>query len=264
MFGIAWPDPGVTPVPPLGFLEHATSPTLDGPRTRWERSGSVLEMRADRGETVMWAPHVVRHRGVDHLFVATGGPDPTRWGITLATSTGLDDWTRVGAGPLFRDGFQARDPMVLHLSAEGLWVLYYTATEHHEGGRHVVAYRTSADLLHWGERRIAYRDAHEGTDFGPTESPFVVRRGRRFYLFIGPRPYDRPTPDRPNFRHPGYVGTEVFASDDWRRWTDAGRVGRVAAHAAELVEDAGGSWFISSAGIARGGLDLAPFRWADP
>ena len=125
----------------------------------------------------------------------------------------------------------------------------------------MVAYRSSADLRHWSDRRVAYRDVHEGTEGGPTESPFVVRRGSRYYLFKGPRPHETSVPGQPYFRQPGYIVTDVFASDDWRRWTDADHVGRVACHAAELVEDGDGTWYVSSAGVGQGGLSLAPFRW---
>ena len=259
MFGIAWTDPGVRPAPTAAFLEHAAAPGLDG---QWQRRPSVMHLHGGRLETVMWAPHVIRHDGVYHMFVATGGPDETSWGITRATSPDLATWTRAGAGPLFRDGFQARDPMVMRRPEEGLWVLYYTATERPGGGRHVVAYRTSPDLRSWRDRRIAYADLREGTAYGPTESPFVVRRGEVDYLLIGPRPYDAPTERQPNHLHPGYVGTDVFAARDWRGWTDADLVGHIPAHAAELVE-ADGSWYVSSAGVGQGGLHLAPFRWLD-
>ena len=192
VFGIAWPDPGEKPVPPRAFLEHATSRRLARGLARRE---PVLEMRPDLGETVMRAPHIVRRDGLFHLFVCTGGPDQRSWGISLATSKDLWTWSRVGTGPVVRDGFQARDPMVLWLPEERFWVMYYTATDDAAGGRHIVAYRTSADLHRWSDRHIAYRDTHRGTAYGPTESPFVVYYGRLFYLLIGPRPYDPPTRD---------------------------------------------------------------------
>jgi len=148
------------------------------------------------------------------------------------------------------------------LPGERLWLLYYTATERPAGGRHVVAYRTSPDLVRWEERKIAYTDKRVGTAFGPTESPFVVRRGDTYYLFLGPRPYEDPPPGVAQHLQAGYVGTDVFASRDWRRWTDAGLVGHVRAHAAELIEDTDGSWQVSTCGVAQGGLSLAPFHWA--
>ena len=262
LFAIAWTDPGVKPSPTSAFLEHATSPALTGPRARWERRESVMALHGDRFETVMWAPHVVRDGGRYHMFVATGGLDQTRWGITRATSADLTTWARAGTEPIFRDGFQARDPMVIWQPEAKVWVLYYTATERPDRGRHVVAYRTSPDLTTWGDRRIAYADKHEGTAFGPTESPFVVRRGDTYYLLIGPRPYQGPPPaGESQHTQPGYVGTDVFASRDWRTWTDADLVGHIRAHAPELVEEADGSWFVSTCGVGQGGLSIAPFQW---
>ena len=50
----------------------------------------------------------------------------------------------------------------------------------------VVAATESRDLVHWSGRHIVYRDAMSGTGAGPTESPFVVEHGGRYYLLIGP------------------------------------------------------------------------------
>jgi beta-fructofuranosidase len=55
----------------------------------------------------------------------------------------------------------------------------------------------------------------------------------------------------------------VFASPDPRHWSDEQKVGHIKAHAAEVVEDLDGSWYVSHCGIAQGGLYLAPFRWLD-
>src|SRR5699024_8185119 len=107
------------------------------------------------------------------------------------------------------------------------WLLFYTATSEPTGGNHVVACRTSRDLLRWGERRIVFRDEEEGTWGGGTESPFVVERGGSWYLFIGPRG--------------GYVGTDVFAGADPLHFDPSQRVGHVPSHAAEVVRD-GARW----------------------
>ncbi len=262
MFGIAWTDPGVEPAPTAAFLEHATSPSLVGPEANWVRREAVLPLAGDRFETVMWAPHVVSFEGQYHMFVATGGPDQTRWGITRATSPDLMSWTRSGDGPSFRDGFQARDPMVVRAPGSNSWSLYYTATEHPEGGRHVVACRTSTDLARWGDRRVVFSDEHRGTAFGPTESPFVVGREGRWYLLIGPRPYGGPPPaGASQHTQPGYVGTDVFASRDGPTWTGEDLVGHIPAHAAELVQDLDGRWYVSHCGVGQGGLHLASFEW---
>lgn len=275
MFGIVAANPGFPA--PLNALGHATAKELLQPR--WVAAAPPFE-RDD--EEVLWAPHVISHQGVYHMFYCSGSPSsrehpqprsPQQWTISLRTSKDLWQWSprielamgnpRTGFAP-FRDGFQARDPMVLWDPDAQAWAMYYTATERPTGGNHIVACRTSTDLRHWSERRVAYRDAHLGTDFGPTESPFVVRRGNDDFLFIGPRPYSRPFPNRHNWEHPGYVGTDVFRSRRRGQWSDADHVGHIRAHALEVVQDEKGQWYVSSAGIGQGGLYLAELHWVGP
>ena len=259
MIGITHPDPP-DHVTRGGYLAHATAEGLLA--APWAKHSFALRPNRQRGETVLWAPHVIATGDRYFMFVCTGGDDPAAFGISLAVSHDLWRWRR-RPGVLFRDGFQARDPMVLWIEEIGAWVMYYCATEVPSGGRHVVAYRTSPDLISWSDRAIAYVDRAAGTEYGPTESPFVVRRGRYFYLFIGPRPYARPTDDLPNHEHPGYDGTDVFRSSRWNQWADDDLVGHVPAHAAEVIRDDDGNWYVSHAGIKRGGLHLARLRWMD-
>jgi hypothetical protein len=68
-------------------------------------------------------------------------------------------------------------------------------------------------------------------------------------LFIGPR-------------H-GYDGTDVFVSDDPFHWKIDNKVGHFEAHAAEVVRDGKGKWYISRCGWGRGGVYLAPLTWKD-
>ena len=145
------------------------------------------------------------------------------------------------------DGYDARDPFVLRVGPQ--WVMYYTATDKPAGGHHIVACRKSDDLVHWSDRRIVYQDESKGTYGGPTESPFVVRRGPFYYLFIGPRG--------------GYDGTDVFASSDPFHWRIEDQVGHIPAHAAEVVQDTDGRWYVSRCGWGRGGVYLAPLRWIE-
>ncbi|WP_239003890.1 family 43 glycosylhydrolase [Nocardia panacis] len=241
LFGITHPEPA----DPFGEVEfaHATAPDLLG---RWRKLDPALRADPDYGETHLWAPHVIADNGTYFMFYAGGGPDRTAAAINLATSEDLYQWQRHPEGPLFPDGYDARDPMVARVGEQ--WVMYYCATSAPEGGNHVVAYRVSTDLIHWGEREIAYTDPTSGTEAGNTESPFVVREGDRWYLFIGPRP--------------DYVGTDVFRSDDPFHFDIDNRVGHIDAHAAELVRDAD-RWWITSAGWGRGGVSIAPVDFPD-
>ncbi|MEV7416686.1 family 43 glycosylhydrolase [Streptomyces sp. NPDC089919] len=219
---------------------HSSAPDLHGP---WTAHPDALDVDpAYHGEEHLWAPHVIEADGTYWMFYAAGGRDGAA--INLATSPDLFTWTRLPAGPLFR-GTAARDPMVLRIGAE--WVMYYTEVA--ADGRHLVRYRRSPDLVHWGAPGTAYADGTTvAAGVSVTESPFVVERDGWYHLFIGPRG--------------GYEGTDVLASQDPFRFTLDGYAGQVPGHAVEPVLD-GGRWFASAAGWFRPGLRIAPLEWGD-
>jgi beta-fructofuranosidase len=244
MFGITHPEPA-NPNDEIHFA-HATAKALQGP---WRKQPFALDVARNEpwNETHLWAPYVIFHDGLYYMFYSAGGSDPAKSEIHLATSADLKTWQRSPRNPMVVDGYDTRDPFVLRVGRQ--WVMYYTATSEPGGGNHVVAAVTSKDLLTWTNRRIVFRDSSSGKGGGPTESPFVVRRGRSYYLFIGPRG--------------GYDGTDVFVSGDPFHWDLESKVGHIAAHAAEVVEDSDGKWYVSRAGWGRGGLYLAPLIWKD-
>ena len=236
---------------------HASSPELTA--APWRKRPFALSTRPDLGELHLWAPHVVEHDGLYYMYYCAGGfddrgrVDSRNYRMHLATSPDLVAWTRHDANPLFTDGFDARDPMVLRVGDE--WVMYYTANDPPEGGAHVVAARTSGDLVNWSDRRVVFDSGRRGTSGGPAESPFVVRRGDWYYLFVGPRG---------GYRGPyGYTGTDVYRSRDPFDFDRADHVGFLDAHAPEVVRDASGEWHISHCGWGQGGVYLAPLRWHD-
>lgn len=240
LFGITHQEPA-NPEDEDNFA-HATAPSLKGP---WKKQPFALSVDPDYyHETHLWAPYVMENHGTYYMFYNGGGDDHSQYAISLATSKDLYHWTRYKGGPLFRDGFDARDPYVMRLGNK--WVMYYTANSASTGGNHIVAYRTSKDLVHWGDREVAYTDPTTGTSGGPTESSYVVKHGRYWYLFIGPRP--------------GYVGTDVFRSTDPLRFRIEDKVGHIAAHAAEVIQDRG-HWYVTAAGWGQGGVYLAPLDW---
>jgi sucrose-6-phosphate hydrolase SacC (GH32 family) len=265
-----WHLIGITHAEPMfpkdeKHLCHATAPTLHGP---WTKQPFALSTDETLGETHLWAPHVIEHDGRHWMFVCAGGTSPEAYRIHLATSD--DDcwtWTRHPGNPLVVDGFEARDPMVTRV--DDRWVLYYTATSEPHGGNHVVVATESDDLVHWSGRRIVYADELVGTMGGPTESPFVVERAGRWYLFLGPAGFGAAwgrmqrgeDPDWPS----AYSTTLVLVSDDPFHWERADVAGEIAAHAAEvIVDDTDGSTWISHCGWGQGGVYLAPLSWSSP
>jgi beta-fructofuranosidase len=118
----------------------------------------------------------------------------------------------------------------------------------------VVAYRTSRDLVTWSERHIAFVDPAQGKGAGTTESPFVVQRGDTYYLFLSMRH---------NYIPGYYADTEVFCSKDPLNWQLEQRVGRINAHAAEVIRDRDGRYYVSHSGWYQGGVYLAPLHWHD-
>jgi beta-fructofuranosidase len=227
-------------------LAHAVSPELT--EQTWKKLPFALSVDWDRWrECHLWAPHIILHEGVYYMYYCAGDPDHTKYKIHLATSKDLMNWTRHPENPMVVDGFDARDPFIFRLGDR--WVMYYTATDPPELGNYVVAYRTSKDLLHWGEKKYAYRDEVRGKWGGPTESPFIVRRGKYYYLFIGPRG--------------GYVGTDVFVSKDPLHWDVKDQVGHIDSHALEVIRDLDGKWYVSACGWRQGGVYLAPLTWLD-
>jgi len=245
MFGITREEPA-KPMEEIHFA-HATAKSLL--QSPWEKQPFALTVVPAQpwNEVHLWAPYVIEHQGGYHMFYCAGDKDHAKYKIHLATSPDLKTWTRSPKNPMVVDGFDARDPFVMRVKDR--WVMYYTANSEPKGGNHLVAYTTSADLLTWSQRGVAYLDPAQGTYGGPCESPFVVKRGNSWYLFVGPRP--------------DYDGTDVFVSQDPFHWDIKDKVGHINAHAAEVIQDADGKWYVSRAGWGRGGLYLAPLIWKD-
>lgn len=240
LFGITHPEPSNDQDETT--FAHATAPSPQGP---WTKRAPALTADPAYGETHLWAPHVIKDGSTYYMFYAGGGPDAANSAISMATSTDLYTWVRHPGGPLFRDGYEARDPMVARVGTQ--WVMYYTATSEPGGGNHVVAYRTSTDLVHWGARSIAFTDPSSGRGAGNTESPFVVFAEGTWHLFLGPRG--------------GYDGTDVFCGPDPFHFSADQLCGHVFSHAAEVVR-AEGRWWISQAGWGRRGVWLAGLDFA--
>jgi hypothetical protein len=244
LFGITHPKPLVWDKDPGRQLAHATTKTLAP--TPWEARPFAVKRDWEKyGEYLLWAPHVIRHGGSYYMFVCVGDPgNHSRYRIHLLTSPDLMEWTRSPDNPMVVDGFDARDPFVMRLGDE--WLLYYTANSTPECGNHIVACVTSKDLVHWSNRQVVFLHPRAGSFGGPTESPFIVKRGNSYYLFVCDNEW-----------------TDVYVSHDPLHWEFGQKNTRLRSHASEIVRDAEGQWFISHAGWMGGPLDLAPLKWTD-
>jgi hypothetical protein len=239
LFGITHEEPAN----PLDerFLAHATAPDLFGP---WTAHPPLMHADPAAGETLVWAPHVIRADGLWRMFYCAGGADNAEYRIHGAVSADLWTWTRGAENPLVVDGFDARDPMVLRVG--DAWLMYFTATSSPQGGHHVVKAARSEDLVSWTPLGEVYRDPATGSWGGPTESPFVVQRDGRWFLFV--------------CTNRDYVETAVYESDTPTRWSPDSRVATFPAHAAEVVSR-DGEWFVSHCGWGQGGVYLAQLEW---
>lgn len=226
---------------------HAVAESLTG---KWEKKKYALRVRPDLNETVLWAPHIVKHNDLYYMFYCGGHPDHRKYQINLAVSNDLYEWKRYAGNPIFMDGYDARDPFIFRDEINNRWIMYYTATSKPEGGYRIVAAKISYDLLNWSQDRyVVFKDlTDKGTWGGNTESPIVIQREDCYYLFIGPGP--------------NYKTTKVYRSRDPFNWDIEDEVAVLEAHAPEIIQYKD-KWYISHCGLKQGGLYLAPLYWHD-
>jgi beta-fructofuranosidase len=240
LFGITHQEP-TAPLQET-FFAHATAPSMLGP---WTRQAPILAVDSSQKETVVWAPFVLEYGGRYWMYYCGGGEDHARYRIQLATSTDLWTWQRSQEDPMTVDGVDARDPMVLRVDDQ--WVMYYAATSTPQGGFHTVVSVTSKDLIHWSNRKEVFRSRTSGTYGGDTESPFVVHRNGKYYLFV--------------CTNVSYNQTAVYESDSPFHWDLQHRVGQYPAHASEIIHAPDGKWYASRSGWGQGGVYLAELVW---
>lgn len=244
MFGITHEEPA-NPMNEINFA-HATADSLL--QQPWSKQPFALTVKREAPwkEYHLWAPYVIFHDGQYYMYYCAGGETNTRYKIHLAISKDLKNWTRHDSNPMIIDGFDARDPQVIRHGNK--WIMYYTATRPIEKGNHVVMAVESNDLVNWSDKKVVFTDPEIGTFGGPTESPFVVSRNNKFYLFVCTNnPYDN---------------TAVYESDSPYHWDYENKIADFPAHCAEVIE-AGNDWYISRAGWGNKGLYISKLTWFD-
>jgi arabinan endo-1,5-alpha-L-arabinosidase len=244
LFGITHAKEIIPPPWAEHDFAHASSDVLF--RRGWDKHERVLRIDKDLGETHVWAPHVIEKDDLYYIFYAAGG---CHWDsmINLATSQDLFEWERHPENPMFRDFYDARDPMVYKHGDE--YVMYYTKTFSKEDYKATVAIRRSKDLVHWSEPEFALVLTKDppAINSGHTESPYYFQYKGAHYLCIC-NPYYH------------YKLSRVFVSDDPFHFDEKDEITAFIAHCPEVLNFSG-VWAVSHAGWFYNGVYLAPVKW---
>ena len=189
----------------------------DGGRT-WIYRGTAQGLNYEPGRNTYWAPEILEHEGVYHMYVSYVRGIPQDWecprSILHYTSRDLWNWNYESTLKLTSD--RVIDACVIRLP-DGKWKMWYK-DEVHSSFSHT-AY--SEDLYHWtaGEAEI--------TDV-PHEGPNAFFFENQYWMITDP-----------------WHGLGVYRSDDAQHWTRCPDIlrepglrpddGAIAAHADVLV-----------------------------
>ena len=225
--------------PHTSFI-HLTADSLT--QEGWIKGDSFSD-----GGAEIWAPHIILHDNLYHMYYTKIGIPRE---IHHVVSKDLYNWSE-SAEPVLalsnehNDNLKNKDPMVFRDDENKQWIMYYSMMK---DDRHwVVGYSTSYDLNSWSEPQICF-DEH--TESPGVESPFVVKRGDYYFLFLSARPWP-------------YGGEDIFRSESPYSWKTDDLVKRIDPwHAAEVVQDLDGKWYIThSSGSQANDLRMAPLYW---
>ena len=158
----------------------------------WLYRGTLRGLEFEPGRNTFWAPEVLWHAGVYHMYVSYVRGVPAHWrcgrSIVHMTSANLWDWSFQSILPLSSQ--QVIDACVFRLP-DGTWRMWYK-----DEANHSFSYEAnSPDLFHWTVQGPVVTDcAHEG--------PNVFRWQGAFWMITDP-----------------WHGLGVYRSDDLRAWT---------------------------------------------
>jgi beta-xylosidase len=225
--------------PHTSFI-HLTADSLT--QEGWIKGDSFSD-----GGAEIWAPHIILHDNLYHMYYTKIGIPRE---IHHVVSKDLYNWSE-SAEPVLalsnehNDNLKNKDPMVFRDDKKKQWIMYYSMMK---DDRHwVVGYSTSYDLNNWSEPQICF-DEH--TESPGVESPFVVKRGDYYFLFLSARPWP-------------FGGEDIFRSKSPYSWHTDDLVKRIDPwHAAEVVRDLDRKWYITlSSGSQANDLRMAPLYW---
>jgi hypothetical protein len=158
----------------------------------WLYRGTLAGLEFERGGNTFWAPEVIWHEGLYHMYVSYVRGVPTEWrggrNIVHMVSKNLWDWQYQSILPLSSE--RVIDACVYHLPG-GAWQLWYKDEDHHS---HTYS-ASSSDLWHWQVDGPVIADcAHEGPN------AFFWRGA--YWMITDP-----------------WRGLDVYRSEDCRHWT---------------------------------------------
>ena len=162
----------------------------DGGRT-WIYRGTAGGLDFERGRNTYWAPEVIEHNGIFHMYVSYVRGIPSSWeyqrSILHYTSRNLWDWKFEAKLKLASD--RVIDACVLKLS-EGQWKMWYK----NERGNSYTYSAYSEDLYHWTAGCAEITDC-------PHEGPNAFRFHGHYWMITDP-----------------WHGLGVYVSDDAEHW----------------------------------------------
>lgn len=221
---------------------HLTADSLT--QEGWEKHSPFVYQ-----EEEIWAPHIVEHDGLYYMFFTNIGVPRE---IRLATSKDLYKWEHYSEEPLFAysnefsENLKNKDPMVFWDEVNKQWIMYFSMMK--DDKHWVVGYSTSKSLTSWEGPKICF-DEH--TEEPNVESPFVVKRGKYYYMFLSARPWP-------------HGAEEVFRSESPFLWESEDLVKSINPwHAAEIIQDLDGKWYLSRSSGNQTDFRLAPLFWND-
>jgi hypothetical protein len=221
----------------------------------WRPKGIVMEADPRLGETVggLQAPHVIRDGNRYLMFYGD-------WGrICLAESRDGKNFTRVlneqGQPALFAGPYNnTRDPMVLKY--DGRYYCYYMGHKQDAKIQSAIFCRTSVDLQKWSEPVMVSGGGTPATQDrwygGDAECPFVVQRGKLFYLF-------RNQQYGPNNLNTQYCSDDPlsFGVDD-----DSHLISTLAVAAPEIIQH-DDVYYIAALKTELDGIRIARLKWVE-
>lgn len=222
---------------------HLTADSLT--QTPWKKHKDFC---VGECEKQIWAPHIIHYNQLYYMFYTMIG-EPRE--IRYAVSKDLFEWSHPSSEPLLAltnehsDNMKNKDPMIFRDRDQ--WIMYYSMMK--DESRWVVGYSTSEDLINWSDPNICF---DENTESPGVESPFVIRRGEYYYLFLSARPWP-------------IGGEDVFRSKTPYLWKTTDQVKRIDPwHAAEVVRELNGKWYLTlSSGTQGKDFKMAPMLWND-